>query len=115
MPVTDHPIARTQALVFSFIVIRVALNACDAARPDSQFRGSGSSTGRTTYASNAPILQHGRSQSTMREVFQASPIETPTREQSDGVLVITKVEMDSGSVESLEGVPRLERGVGEAV
>ena len=51
----------------------------------------------------------------MREVFQANPIETPTRERSDGVLVITKVEMDSGSVESLEGVPRLERGVGEAV
>ncbi|RPD72802.1 hypothetical protein L226DRAFT_466444 [Lentinus tigrinus ALCF2SS1-7] len=105
------------ALVFSFIVIRVALNARDAARPDSQFRGSGSSSGRTTYGSNAPMLHHGQEgREAMREVFHASPIETPTRERSgaggDGVLVISKVEMD---LESLESLPKLERGMGEAL
>ncbi|TFK84489.1 hypothetical protein K466DRAFT_577280 [Polyporus arcularius HHB13444] len=96
-------------LVFSFIVIRVALNARAAARPDSQYRGS--STGRTTYASNAPII-HDRP--AMREVYRASPIETFSREPSnDTVLVISKIAMESS--ESLN-MPRLEHhGVGEAV
>ncbi|KAI0691690.1 hypothetical protein C8Q76DRAFT_257311 [Earliella scabrosa] len=63
-------------LVFSFIVIRVAHNAAkdDHSRPDSQYRGS-SSMGRSTYASNAPILDHREhDRSPMREVFFAQPI-----------------------------------------
>ena len=68
--------SRRQGLVFSFIVIRVAHNAAkdDHSRPDSQYHGS-SSMGRSTYASNVPILDHREhDRSPMRQVFFAHPI-----------------------------------------
>lgn len=114
MCLSHTSVLRTQGLVFSFIVIRVALNSTkDDARPDSQFHAS--STGRTTYASNAPILdQHDRSP--MRQVFLAHPI-TPDRAsreptESMGVILISQIKTES---ETSLPVPRLEQNAAHAV
>lgn len=111
MCLSHTSVLRTQGLVFSFIVIRVALNSTkDDARPDSQFHAS--STGRTTYASNAPILdQHDRSP--MRQVFLAQPI-TPDREASEsmGVILISQIKTES---ETSLPVPRLEQNATHVV
>ncbi|KAI0753717.1 hypothetical protein C8Q74DRAFT_1211070 [Fomes fomentarius] len=101
-------------LVFSFIVIRVALNTTkDDTRHDSQFHAS--SSGRTTYASNAPILDH-QDRSPMRQVFLAQPItpDRPSREptESTGVILISQVKTES---ETSLPVPRLEQSETHAV
>ncbi|KAI0742222.1 hypothetical protein C8Q80DRAFT_1122580 [Daedaleopsis nitida] len=89
-------------LVFSFIVIRIAHNSTrDDSRPTSQLHGS--SVGRSTYASNAPILDH-QDRSPMRQVFFAEPIVPAPRDgaaayaQSQGLRVS---QMKTGSEASL--------------
>ena len=56
--------AAIQGLVFSFIAIRVALNADRDGRPESQAPGATSSaTARATFGSTAPLHGHHRAQS----------------------------------------------------